>query len=350
MRFLNPKNDYTFKKIFGSESSHEILVSFLNAILDLSGDEEIIEVTLIDPHQAAKAQELKNTFLDVKVRNQGGRFYSVEMQVLNVEGFEKRVLYNTCKAYVNQLGKGEAYRLLTNVVAITIVDFILFPELQQVVSHFRLAETENPEVYQRDLELVFAELPKFDLTEAELKTPLDRWFYFLKTAENLTAVPESLAVEPAIAQALELANRAGWSEEELDDVEKREMWLEDQRYLQEQAHIAEQRGVEIGLKKGMEQGLEKGLEQGLEQGLVKGLEQGLEKGLEQGRAEGATIGATQAKVEMLLLFLRQRFGYLPAELEEEIQAAPTAALEAWIVRILTASDLAAVFTTEEAAK
>ncbi|PQJ95588.1 Rpn family recombination-promoting nuclease/putative transposase [Chromatium okenii] len=320
MRFLNPKTDYTFKKIFGSETSHEILISFLNAILNLSGAEEIIEVTIIDPYQAPKIQGLKNTFLDVKVRDQSGHFYIVEMQVLNVEGFEKRVLYNTCKAYVNQLGKGEAYRLLTSVVAITIADFIMFSELQQVVSQFRLSATENPAIYQRDLELVFAELPKFDLTEAELKTPLDRWFYFLKTAENLTAVPESLAVEPAIAQALELANRAGWSEEELDDVEKREMWLEDQRYLQEQAHIAEQRG----LKKGLEQGLEKG------------------------RIEGVATGATQAKAEMLLLLLRQRFGALPAALETQIQSAPSAALDAWIVRILTATDLAAVFTDEVA--
>jgi predicted transposase/invertase (TIGR01784 family) len=330
MRFLNPKTDYTFKKIFGSETSHEILISFLNAILDLSGEERIIEVVIIDPYQAPKVQGLKNTFLDVKVRDQSGRFYIVEMQVLNVEGFEKRVLSNTCKAYVNQLGKGGAYRLLTNVVAITIADFIMFPELQRVVSQFRLSASENPAIYQRDLELVFAELPKFNLTEAELTTPLDRWFYFLKTAENLTAVPESLAVEPAIAQALELANRAGWSEEELDDVEKREMWLEDQRYLQEQAHIAEQRG------------LKKGLEQGLEQGLEKGLKQGIEKG----RLEGVTTGATQA--EMLLLLLQQRFGALPAALETQIQSAPSAALDAWIVRILTATDLAAVFTDEVA--
>ena len=47
MHFLNPKTDYAFKKIFGSDASQDILVSFLNAVLDLCGDEVIVEVTIL---------------------------------------------------------------------------------------------------------------------------------------------------------------------------------------------------------------------------------------------------------------------------------------------------------------
>jgi predicted transposase/invertase (TIGR01784 family) len=306
MRFFNPKIDYAFKKIFGSESSQEILISFLNAILSLSGDNLIIEVVIIDPYQAPKVQGLKNTFLDVKVRDRSGRFYIVEMQVLNVEGFEKRVLYNTCKAYVNQLGKGDAYRLLTDVIAITITDFVMFPELAQVVSQFCLCARENPAIYYQDLELVFAELPKFVLTEAELTTPLDRWFYFLKTAKNLTAIPQSLAIEPAIIQALELANRAGWSEEELDDVEKREMWLEDQRYLQKRLQTAEQRGIEKGLKEGLEQG-------------------------------------RKGKAELLVRLLQRRFSTVPDALVMRFGAADATQLDDWTERFVEANTLIDIF-------
>ena len=129
MRFLNPKTDYAFKKIFGSEASRDILISFLNAILGLADEEVIVDVTIIDPYLAPKIEGMKDTFLDVRVKDQRGRSYIIEMQVLNVEGFEKRILYNACKAYVNQLGKGDPYHILTEVVAVTITDFTMFPDL-----------------------------------------------------------------------------------------------------------------------------------------------------------------------------------------------------------------------------
>ncbi len=233
MRFLNPKTDYAFKKIFGSEASQDIVISFLNAILDLTGQDRIVGVTILDPRLAPKIDGMKDTYLDVRVRDHQGRSYIVEMQVLNVEGFEKRVLYNACKAYVNQLGKGDPYHILTEVVAVTITDFVMFPDLDRVVSRFRLRADENPLIHHRDLELVFAELPKFTKTEAELETTLDRWLTFLKTAKTLTAVPMSLSVEAAIVHAFDIANRAGWTEDELEVIEKRESWLADQRYIEQ---------------------------------------------------------------------------------------------------------------------
>ena len=135
MRFFNPKTDYAFKKIFGSAASQDILISFLNAILALDGAEEINDVTILDPRLAPRIDGMKDTYLDVRVQDQRGRSYIVEMQVLNVEGFEKRILYNACKAYVKQLGKGDPYHLLTEVVAVTITDFIMFPELALSLIH-----------------------------------------------------------------------------------------------------------------------------------------------------------------------------------------------------------------------
>lgn len=235
MRFLNPRTDLAFKKIFGSDSSRDIVISFLNAMLALTGEDAIADVTILDPYQAPKIQGMKDTFLDVRVKDCRGRSYVVEMQVLNVPGFEKRVLYNACKAYVGQLAKGDGYHLLGEVVAVTITDFIMFAELERVVSQFRLRADENPLIHHQDLELAFAELPKFTKTEANLETTLDRWLYFLKTAEDLTAVPRALAMEPAIVKALDIANRATWTDDELDAQEKREMWIAEQIHIQENA-------------------------------------------------------------------------------------------------------------------
>jgi predicted transposase/invertase (TIGR01784 family) len=302
MHFLNPKTDFAFKKIFGSETSRDILISFLNAILELTGEDVIADVTIIDPYLAPKIEGMKDTYLDVRVRDQRGRSYIVEMQVLNVEGFEKRVLYNACKAYVNQLGKGDPYHILTEVVAVTITDFEMFPELGRVVSRFRLRADENPLICHRDLELVFAELPKFTKDENGLETTLDRWLYFLKTARDLTAIPKSLAVEPAIVKALELANRAAWTEEELDDLENREMWIAEQRYILHKARDAEQKARDAEQK---------------------------------GRAKG--------KAEMLLRQLRRRFTLTP-EIEARVLGADSALLDDWMDRFIEAKVLTDVFT------
>ncbi len=314
MRFLNPKTDYAFKKIFGSEASRDILISFLNAILVLSGAEVIVDVTVLDPRLAPKIDGMKDTYLDVRVRDQRGRSYIVEMQVLNVEGFEKRILYNACKAYVNQLGKGDPYHILTEVVAVTITDFTMFPDLARVLSRFRLCADENPLICQRDLELVFAELPKFTSTEGELSTTLDRWLYFLKTARDLTAIPQSLAVEPAIVHAFEIASRAGWTEEELDELEKREMWIGEQRHILELARAAEQKARAAEQK----------------------AQEAEQKGEARGRAEG--------KAETLLRQLRRRFHAVPPEMVDRVLNAGSAQLDDWLDRILDAKTLPDVFT------
>ncbi|MBF0094590.1 MAG: Rpn family recombination-promoting nuclease/putative transposase [Alphaproteobacteria bacterium] len=309
MRFLNPKTDYAFKKIFGSDASRDILISFLNAILVLTGRDVICDVTIVDPYLAPKIEGMKDTFLDVRVKDHRGRSYIVEMQVLNVEGFEKRVLYNACKTYVNQLGKGEPYHILTEVVAVTITDFEMFPDLSRVVSRFRLRADENAAICHQDLELVFAELPKFQKVEAGLETTLDRWLFFLKTAKDMTAIPRSLSVEPAIVKALELANRAAWTEEELDDLEKREMWIAEQRHILRKAMEAERKLGEA------------------EQKAQDAEERGIEKG----------------KAEMLLRLLRRKHGTLPPGIEERVRAADSDQLDEWSERLLDARELSDVF-------
>jgi predicted transposase/invertase (TIGR01784 family) len=251
MRFLNPKTDFAFKKIFGSETSRDILLSFLNAVLNLEHPYLIKEVAILDPYLAPKITGMKDTYLDVRVKDEGGRSYIIEMQVLNVAGFEKRVLYNACKAYVNQIQKGDEYTGPCEVIAITITDFIMFAELEGVQNRFRLRAEENPEIYHSDLELIFIELPKFTKTEEELSNTYDKWLYFLKKARDLTAIPAKLSDELAIVHAFEIANKAGLTEEELENQERREIYIQDQRGA---LQLAEQRGELRGEEKGRLEG------------------------------------------------------------------------------------------------
>lgn len=225
MRFLNPKTDYAFKKIFGSDASRDILISFLNAVLDLTGDEAIVDVTILDPYQAPRIKGWKDSCVDVRAQDQKGRSFIVEMQVLVHAGLEKRILYNACKAYIGQIASAEDYSKLVEVIAITITDFVMFRELAGITGTFRLRASENPDVTHQDMALVFVELPKFTKTEAELESTLDRWLYFLKAAGSLEVVPKALSVDPAVDHALQIANKAALSPEELEDQERREQWI-----------------------------------------------------------------------------------------------------------------------------
>jgi predicted transposase/invertase (TIGR01784 family) len=255
MKFISPKTDFAFKKIFGSEQSHDVLIGFLNALL-YDGKPTIAQLEILNPYLAPRIRGVKDTYLDVKAKLDNGTSVIIEMQVLNIEGFEKRILYNAAKAYSIQLGIGQAYSLLNPVIALTITDFEMFPELNQLTSRFILKEKDllidNP-IY--DLELVFVELPKFDKAIADLETLADKWLYFLKHARDLDVVPESMNLVPEIKQAFEFAREGNLSPEELDDLEHQEFFIQDQRNA---------------IVKALQQGLQQGIQQGEKQGLEKG--------------------------------------------------------------------------------
>jgi predicted transposase/invertase (TIGR01784 family) len=229
MRFINPKTDFAFKKIFGSEQSKDILISFLNGML-YEGKSIILDLEIVNPYQVPRIRGIKDTYLDVKAKITGDKTVIIEMQVLNVEGFEKRILYNASKAYSIQLETGEDYTLLNPVIALTITDFEMFPHLPRVINRFILKEKDFLVDYlTEDLELVFVELPKFDKPLEQLESLTDKWIYFLKNARNLEIVPENMGNVPELQKAFAIANQATMNREELDDLERREIYIHDQR-------------------------------------------------------------------------------------------------------------------------
>ncbi|MEI6544447.1 MAG: Rpn family recombination-promoting nuclease/putative transposase, partial [Methylococcales bacterium] len=265
MNFLDIKTDFAFKKVFGSEGSKDLLISFLNSVIEFDQQQTITDLTIVDPYSIPLLKGMKDTFVDVKAELSDNTKVIIEMQVLNHEGFEKRVLYNAAKNYSLQLKKGDPYHLLNPVIALTITDFILFKNTDELINNFKLLEKNQFIQYSDDIELIFIELPKFHKTEAELSSIQDKWLYFIKNAGNLDYIPKNLNQE--LEKAFNIANEANLSEEELELQHKKKDFI----YIQKSS-------IEFATKTGMEQGLEKGLQQGLEQGLEQGLQQGLEQG------------------------------------------------------------------------
>ncbi|MEO1349921.1 MAG: Rpn family recombination-promoting nuclease/putative transposase [Cyanobacteria bacterium J06635_15] len=250
MAFINPKTDFAFKKIFGSPQSQPVLISFLNGLL-YDGTDTVQSLDILNPYQAPRIRGMKDTYLDVKALLNDGTSVIIEMQVLNVEGFEKRILYNAAKTYSTQLGSGDDYTLLNPVIALTITDFVMFEELDGYRSCFVLKEKDFLIDYPSyDLELVFLELPKFEQSLGQLRSLMERWLFFLKNAKQLQAIPDEMNDVPALRQAFEFANQANLSPEELEDLEHQEIFIHDQRNA---------------IKRALNQGLEQGREEGIRQ-------------------------------------------------------------------------------------
>jgi predicted transposase/invertase (TIGR01784 family) len=239
--FADPKTDFVFKRIFGSEARKPLLVALLNHLLELSGDRCIQDIHHISADQRVDVSELKLSIVDVKCTDFSGRRFVVEMQVLKVEGFEKRVVYNASKAYVMQLRSGEEYPALCDVVGVTICNFELWPERNAsgrnkvpMLSRWRMQEQHSGEVGLPQVQYVFLELPKYAAGE-QPETLIDKWAYFFREAKNLEVVPPALSEEP-FRGALETARTSTFSAEEWEAYDRAKMAEQDARGALAVAH------------------------------------------------------------------------------------------------------------------
>ncbi|MGD2090109.1 MAG: Rpn family recombination-promoting nuclease/putative transposase [Candidatus Aminicenantes bacterium] len=161
-KFVDPRNDVAFRKIFGDENKKDILISFLNNILDFAGtNKEIMDITITNPYQVPKLKELKETILDIKALDKRNINYIIEMQMFHTSAFEKKVLYYVSKAYYQQLNRAEDYPKLNQVIFLGFLNFKLFHNNPDYATrHLILDEKTNKNHFQ-DFELNFVELPKF---------------------------------------------------------------------------------------------------------------------------------------------------------------------------------------------
>lgn len=259
MKFVDVKNDIAFRKVFGNENRKETLISFLNAVLDFHGEQRIATVTILNPYQLPKLKGGKVTIIDVKATDEAGRTYIIEMQIGDVHGFAKRVLYYASKSYTDQIKRADFYRNLRPVIFIGVLDFVHTAN-KNYISRSQIRDVETGEQTIMDMEFNYIELPKFNKELKDIKTLMEKWVYFLKNAENLEVIPENIE-DIGLKSAYEEANIQTWTQAELDAYDYAFMREEDERARMDKA-----------LQKGFEQGREQGIEQGIEQGREQGIE------------------------------------------------------------------------------
>ncbi|MEW6284296.1 MAG: Rpn family recombination-promoting nuclease/putative transposase [Candidatus Eremiobacterota bacterium] len=285
MERLSLLNDIIFKIVFGTEASSPVLRALLNALLGLSGQERIAELEILNPYLDKSHVLDKGVILDVKARDGRGRLYSIEVQVCRDPAYTERAVYYLARLFSGQLERGEPYSRIAKTIGISICDFALFSDLEDLHSIYRLYDWEHRRELTDVLELHFIELQKFRRDKPhELRTPFEKWLHVLKFGElyeeALGPIPEALTQEEGIEMALDSMRKACASDEVREMVEMRMKALRDEATRLEHA-------LEEGLKKGIEKGIEKGLEKGLEKGREEGRKDGLEEGRRQALRETA---------------------------------------------------------------
>ena len=260
MKFISPQNDFAFKRIFGDEQHKEVLISFLNSVLDLSGERAVVEVQIVDPYQVPRLKQFKETILDIKATCQSGRQFIVEMQVEHQHHFYKRALYYSSKAYTEQLHIGVDFTELKPVYFIGVLNFEAIPGSRYLSRHIILDE-ETQEQHIRDFEFCFIELPKFTKHESELQSVVDKWIFFLKNLGTKDGDDKDFsrifASDPPLLRALDIALYHSLSEDELYVYEGRER----RRLIEAETTRTAVRKAEIkALKEGEEIGIQKGLQ------------------------------------------------------------------------------------------
>ena len=220
-RYLDPKADVVFKKVFGDHP--HLLKSFLNAVLPLAPGHDIVELTHLPAEEAPKIPTLKRTIADVRCKDQQGRVFIVEMQIQWTDTFKQRLLFEAGQALVKQLDRGEDYHLLEPVYGLGIVAEN-FNQTPQWYHHFKLVNIERPDHLGQEaiehLQLVFVELKKFPIHSSEEKKLRLLWLRFMREINAHTkTVSEELLAIPEIKEAVSLIEESAYNPGELQAYE-----------------------------------------------------------------------------------------------------------------------------------
>ena len=259
-RYLNPRNDVAFKKIFGTEKNKGILKHFLNDVIVSNDKKEIKEVTLLNPMQHPEVIHSKQSTVDVLCEDEDGIQYIVEMQVAKVGGFEKRAQYYAAKAYSSQPQEGDSYKELKEVVFLAITEYIMFPDKEDYKSVHVTLDQKTYERDLRDFSFTFIELPKFKEKEIKnLKTYEQKWCYFFKHADDPDDIGALLKnSDEVIQKAYRELEAHNWTKEELKqyeanekrarDAKAREEYVREEAFTEGEAKGIKKRNIEIAKK------------------------------------------------------------------------------------------------------
>ena len=248
-RLLNPKIDFVFKKIFGSEKHPGVLISFLNAVLKPKNNITDVEIKNTDIDKSYI--EDKFSRLDVKAVTSKNEIINIEKKKKNEYNMIQRSLYYWSKLYEEQLEEGDRYDKLCRTVCINILDF-KYLKNDRFHNGYRLKEIETNEELTDLEEIHFIEIPKLKKinSEKDIVDVLEGWVEFLRDPES-EVVRKLEMTNKEIREAKDELYRLSRNSKERELYYLREKSLRDE--ISALAN-AKEKGLKEGLKQGLFEG------------------------------------------------------------------------------------------------
>jgi predicted transposase/invertase (TIGR01784 family) len=246
---IDPKVDYAFKRVFGTEDNRDVLIDLLNAILQLGPGREVVEVEILNPFNDKAYANDKLSVVDVKARDASGRQFVVEMQMVARAHHRQRVLYYATKLYSSQLAEGEEFDSLRAAYTISIVDTEVIARSDVFHTRYVMHDAAHDLTFTDDFVVHMIELPKFRTAVGDLGDRLAGWCYFLRNADHLDTdnLPVPLTT-PAIRKAMETLRMISQTERERIEYEDRVNRLREQRTVENQI-ARERKAIEEGARR-----------------------------------------------------------------------------------------------------
>ncbi len=274
-RYINFYTDFAFKKIFGTEANKDLLISFLNALLELEGNKEIVDLTYLNSERLGKNLSERRAIYDVYCQTKEGERFIVEMQNTKQYSFKDRSIYYSSFAIQEQGEKGSRLSWCYNLSPVYIIGILNFvmdeteESSDKVITKVNLKDEKNRK-FSDKLNFIFLEMPKFKKEESELKTSIDKWLFVIKNLCRLQNKPAALT-EGIFNKLFEVAEIAAFSKKERYDYEENLKNHLDWFNIMRTAKC---------------EGMAEGRAHGIAEGRAVGIEEGREVGVAIGRAKG----------------------------------------------------------------
>jgi predicted transposase/invertase (TIGR01784 family) len=285
-RFLDPKNDLTFKRLFGTEKNKGILLAFLNDIFD--GVHPKIEDVSFQPlNKYPEIKTFTQGIVDLSCRDIEGNQLIIEMQCYGDSEFLQRACFYTSCVYIGQKTQGKKYDELKPVRFLAILERSLFSDDADYLSHDKILNIRTHQCRLKQFSFSFFELSKINKNFEDSRTAIEKWAYFFKNATEITDKElEAIANDRSpVKDAYYALEQYNYTKEE----------LETYNYYDRNASA-----ITTSLSDAKAEGKAEGLAEGRAEGLAEGKAEGLAEGLTKGLAEGEAKGIAETKREMVV--------------------------------------------------
>lgn len=283
-----PTNDYVFKRIFGYKGKEMITKRFIEAITQYKIEKISLEKSTILEKDLS---DDKIGILDVRAVLNGNIQCDIEMQMVNKDNIEERLLFYWSKLFGKTIKQGEEYSGLNKTIVIMITDFELekLKTIPKFHTEFKIREKDFSQIILTDvLEIHIIELSKIlekiKQNTLDKKDELSIWTMFLINPESIGG--KEMSKNKELQEAKKVYNEIQQSEREQELAEMRMKYIMDQKATER-----------YGFKQGVQEGIRQGVQQGREEGTIEERKRIAKQMREKGIDVKAISKITKLKIE-----------------------------------------------------